>query len=122
YYEWCKKNNFTSKLPKDREKKDAVEEKYVQKTLEGSLVKVEKKVAYTQRAMNEAIWTFIVDTNQPISIIERSSFKHMINVAASAKDGVILPDRKSTRNRIMKMFYKRMEELKALFAVRLSYC
>ncbi|KAJ3740023.1 hypothetical protein EV360DRAFT_76814, partial [Lentinula raphanica] len=68
------------------------------------------------RAMNEAIWTFIVDTNQPISIIEGSSFKHMINVAALAKDGVILPDRKSTRNGIMKMFYKRMEELKALFA------
>ncbi|KAJ3978852.1 hypothetical protein F5890DRAFT_1422173, partial [Lentinula detonsa] len=119
YYQWCKENSFTSKLPKDREeeKKSGQHSTSVQGTLDSSLIVTERKTPYSQSAMNEAIWTFIIDTNQSLSIVERPSFQKMIRTASTATGEVLLPDRKLTRKGIMKMFHKRMAQLKKLFMV-----
>ncbi|KAF9063802.1 hypothetical protein BDP27DRAFT_1231538, partial [Rhodocollybia butyracea] len=118
YYEWCKKNNFISKLLADRKsQQEAAEAGKSQSTLDAAVIPLEKRTPYSQHRMNEAIWTFIVDTNQALSVIERPSFRNMIDVASSAKEVITLPDHKVTRAGIMRMFFKRMGQLKKLFAV-----
>ncbi|KAF9063786.1 hypothetical protein BDP27DRAFT_1231579, partial [Rhodocollybia butyracea] len=118
YYEWCKKNNFISKLLADRKsQQEAAEAGKSQSTLDAAVIPLEKRTPYSQHRMNEAIWTFIVDTNQALSVIERPSFRNMIDVVSSAKEVITLPDHKVTRAGIMRMFFKRMGQLKKLFAV-----
>ncbi|KAF9030381.1 hypothetical protein BDP27DRAFT_1246184, partial [Rhodocollybia butyracea] len=121
YYEWCKKNNFVSKLPADRKsQKDTAEAGNSQSTLDAMVTPLEKRTPYSQHRMNKAIWTFIIDTNQALSVIERSRFRNMIDVASPAKEAITLPDRKVTHAGIMQMFFKRMGQLKSIFTVSIG--
>jgi hypothetical protein len=58
---------------------------------------------------------------KPIDALEREKFREMIDIASRAKDGVRIPGRKSTREEIIDLFKRRMEQLKAKLNVRAFY-
>ncbi|KZP09480.1 hypothetical protein FIBSPDRAFT_759939, partial [Athelia psychrophila] len=55
---------------------------------------------------------------QPIQAFEHLSFKRMIDVAARAVNGVVIPNRKATRAEIIDLFKCQLTRLKE----RLTVC
>ncbi|KAJ7023587.1 hypothetical protein C8F04DRAFT_956605, partial [Mycena alexandri] len=119
YHQWAKKHSFTSALSCDKKaaKKAAeADADKTQTTLDSSLREIpvkEKIIPYSDALFREAAIEWLVSTNQPIDALDHPKFHNMIEIAARAKDGVRIPGRKATRDEIMDIFKRRMEELKA---------
>jgi hypothetical protein len=56
--------------------------------------------------------------NQPIQAFEHPKFRNMIDIASRATNGVAIPSRKTTREEIVDMFARRMDNLKAHLKVQ----
>ncbi|KAJ7190346.1 hypothetical protein GGX14DRAFT_340545, partial [Mycena pura] len=55
---------------------------------------------------------------KPIDALDHPKFRNMIEISARAKNGVVIPGRKATRDEIMDIFKRSMEQLKAKLNVR----
>ncbi|KZT24064.1 hypothetical protein NEOLEDRAFT_1068345 [Neolentinus lepideus HHB14362 ss-1] len=120
YHQWCKKNDFVSKLPKDKKKKET-EQKKDQATLDNHVQSApaqERVLPYSHERFREAAVKWLIATDQPIAALEHPLFLEMIQVASRAKDGVKVPNRKATRAEIIKMFQGQMTLLKSRLNVR----
>ncbi|KAJ7865748.1 hypothetical protein B0H14DRAFT_2347806, partial [Mycena olivaceomarginata] len=115
----AKKEGFTSALPGDLKKqkeKEASGTPDSQPTLDNHLRDIppkERVIPYSHEAFRQAAIEWLVATDQPIDVLEHPKFRNMIDIAARAKDGVRIPGRKSTREEIIELFKRRMEQLKA---------
>ncbi|KAJ7659107.1 hypothetical protein DFH06DRAFT_1130673 [Mycena polygramma] len=119
YRKWAKKHGFESKLEEDIKSRkkalaDAEEEKAKlhQQTLEPHLREKPDRVALE----------WLIATDQPIDALNHPKFKEMIDVASRAPDGVKIPGRKATRDEIMNMFQKQMENLRVRINCRYLGC
>ncbi|KAF7311751.1 putative AC transposase [Mycena indigotica] len=119
YHRWATKNGFLSALPKDRKaRKDAAaiaSGAASQPTLDKHLHEPpprEKLVMYTDEVFKEAALDWLIATDQPIEALNHPKFKHMIDIASRAKNGVSIPGQGSTRAEIIELFQKRMLFLK----------
>ncbi|KAJ7893294.1 hypothetical protein B0H14DRAFT_2334839, partial [Mycena olivaceomarginata] len=113
YHQWAKKKDFTSALPGD--KKRAAQKVVSQPTLDASLKEIPGKeiiIPYSYAAFREAAIEWLIATDQPLDVLEHPKFRNMIEISARAKDGVRIPGRKATRDEIMDLFNRRMEQLK----------
>ncbi|KAJ7681312.1 hypothetical protein B0H14DRAFT_2422886, partial [Mycena olivaceomarginata] len=117
YHQWAKKKDFTSALPGDKKRAAvAAAAKVVsQPTLDASLKEIPGKeiiIPYSYAAFREAAIEWLIATDQPLDVLEHPKFRNMIEISARAKDGVRIPGRKATRDEIMDLFNRRMEQLK----------
>ncbi|KAJ7602668.1 hypothetical protein FB45DRAFT_773988, partial [Roridomyces roridus] len=105
YHDWCKKNNFESKLEEDvkqrKERERAAELKQQilqQKTLDPHLrEKPARPAPYTDELFLDAAIEWLISTDQPIDALVHPKFRAMIDIAARATEGVTLPTRAQTR-------------------------
>ncbi|KAG2745644.1 hypothetical protein P692DRAFT_201719774, partial [Suillus brevipes Sb2] len=114
YLKWAKSNNFVSMLPKDakRRREDAAADQ--QSSINGHLkprVPNERVIQYTDALFREAATQWLIDTDQPIEALEHPAFKNMVDIAARATNGVILPDRRQTRRAIIDLFKQNLTNL-----------
>ncbi|KAH9920576.1 hypothetical protein B0H21DRAFT_701957, partial [Amylocystis lapponica] len=99
YRKWCTQNDFTSMLAEDMKARKA-QKKNDQGTLDEHVwpeAPKERVVAYSDEGFHEAAIQWLINTDQPLSALERPSFRKMIDFAACAKNGVRIPDRRVTR-------------------------
>ncbi|KAG6895297.1 hypothetical protein C0992_002089, partial [Termitomyces sp. T32_za158] len=114
YRDWCAKNNFESRLPKDiQARKDKAEVKK-QSRIEEHLTEqeVREKVHYSDQLFREVAVEWLVSTDQPIGALNHPKFHQMIHIASQAKNGIKIPDRCQTRQEIMSSFKKQMNFLR----------
>jgi len=86
YLQWAEANGFTSMLPKDAKQrmnkpsgsKQGRLDSYIQPTS----VK-EEATGYSDKLFHEALVRWIVETDQPLSVVENPYFKNMIHAASS---------------------------------------
>ncbi|KAJ6523122.1 hypothetical protein DFH09DRAFT_938048, partial [Mycena vulgaris] len=129
YRMWAKKNNFESKLEEDIQARkkaaaDAAEaaKKLQQKTLDPHLrEKLERVVPYSDTLFRDVALEWLIATDQPIDALNHPKFKEMIDVAARAHNGVRIPGRKATREEIMELFQRQMENLRVRINVSITY-
>ncbi|KAJ7844508.1 hypothetical protein B0H14DRAFT_2224154, partial [Mycena olivaceomarginata] len=120
YHKWCAKTGFVSRLAADvKERKqaeaaaDAEVKRLHQQTLEPHLrEKPERVIPYSDELWREAALEWLIATDQPVSALNHPKFKTMINIAARATNGVIIPGMRSTREEIMKLFHEQMDKLR----------
>ncbi|KIM78072.1 hypothetical protein PILCRDRAFT_76049, partial [Piloderma croceum F 1598] len=113
YNAWCRDNKFNSMLPKAAK---AAKEKQKQTLLDGHLKEIPKSEtakSYSDSAFREAAIEWLIATDQPIQAFEHPKFRNMIDIASHATNGVAIPSRKMTREEIVDMFARRMDNLKA---------
>ncbi|EJD50307.1 hypothetical protein AURDEDRAFT_58667 [Auricularia subglabra TFB-10046 SS5] len=122
YNEWCAKNKFESKLNsyKVAKRKEAAEKaaslpSTVQTSLDSHLVN--KPPPYSDALLRQAIIDWLVETNQPLSAVDHPRFRHMLEVASRAKNGIKIPSRKATRAEILQVFRQHMADLKKRLTV-----
>ncbi|KAJ7808037.1 hypothetical protein B0H14DRAFT_2380921, partial [Mycena olivaceomarginata] len=116
----AKKNNFESRLEEDIQARkkaaaDAAEAKAQlhQQTLEPHLrEKPERVVPYSDALFRDAALEWLIATDQPIDALTHPKFKDMIDIAGRATNGVKIPGRKATRQEIIDLFKKQMENLR----------
>ncbi|KAF8440930.1 hypothetical protein L210DRAFT_3399785, partial [Boletus edulis BED1] len=95
YLKWAKENDFVSMLPKDCKqcKKSAAAGQWTQLDSHLQPINAKPKLApYSDQLFHEAAIQWLVNTDQPILALEHPSFRHMIDVAARAMNGVKIPN------------------------------
>ncbi|KAJ7476658.1 hypothetical protein FB451DRAFT_1033335, partial [Mycena latifolia] len=120
YRQWAKKNNFESKLEEDIQTRkkaaaDAEEaaKKLLQQTLDPHLRdKPARVVPYSDALFRDVALEWLIATDQPLDALNHPKFKEMIDVAARAKDGVKIPGRQASRDEIMALFQRQMDNLR----------
>ncbi|KAG2343225.1 hypothetical protein BDR05DRAFT_884694, partial [Suillus weaverae] len=122
---WCQTNNFESMLPQDvKECKKAATVMNVQQTsLNRHLQEIPPNkvvIPYTNTLFCEAVIEWLISTSQPIQAVDHPSFKNMINIAAHAMNGMVLPNYNAMRHNIMDLFKAQMTKLKDQLNV--SFC
>lgn len=60
----------------------------------------------------EAATQWLIDTDQPIEALEHPAFKNMVDIAARATNGVILPDHRQTQRAIIDLFKQNLTNLR----------
>ncbi|RXW14437.1 hypothetical protein EST38_g11417 [Candolleomyces aberdarensis] len=110
YNTWCKRNGVESKLPAAvRARKDA--KKAQQSTLDDVVEEKERVVPYSDALFQEAAEDWLIATNQPIDALSHPEFKTMIDIASRARNGVKIPDKRTTRDNIMARFWRNLLDL-----------
>ncbi|KAG2030880.1 hypothetical protein BDR03DRAFT_837686, partial [Suillus americanus] len=71
----------------------------------------EQVVQYTDALFQEATTQWLIDTDQPIEALEHPAFKNMVDIAAHATNGVILPDCRQTWHAIIDLFKQNLTNL-----------
>ncbi|KAJ7799546.1 hypothetical protein B0H14DRAFT_2297495, partial [Mycena olivaceomarginata] len=66
-------------------------------------------IPYSHESFREAAIEWLVATDQ---VTHRPKFRDMIDIASREKDGVRIPGRKSTREEIIDLFKRRIDQLK----------
>ncbi|KAH8827386.1 hypothetical protein DL96DRAFT_1464853, partial [Flagelloscypha sp. PMI_526] len=118
YREWCKTNNFTSKLPGDIKARKQAETDSARQTTQSSLDAHVKPIPkpvilpYSDDLFKLAATEWLIETQQPIAALQHPKFKEMINVAARATNGVVIPSLKDTRKEIIRLFKQEMTRLR----------
>ncbi|KAF7342966.1 putative AC transposase [Mycena venus] len=116
YHKWAKKVEFISALPGDRAKaKKATEGPTTQPTIDPHLKEIPVKeviIPYSDELFREAAIEWLVATDQPVDALDDPRFRNMIDIASRAKNGVRISGQKATRQGIINMFQKRMDNLK----------
>ncbi|KZP20667.1 hypothetical protein FIBSPDRAFT_742018, partial [Athelia psychrophila] len=126
YNAWCASTGTESKLPQAlKSKREAAADANAaleQATLDSHLRNIhvkQKTIVYSDAEFRAASIEWLVSTDQqPIQAFEHPSFKRMIDVAARAVNGVIIPNRKATREEIIDLFKRQLTKLKE----RLTVC
>ncbi|KAF9493695.1 hypothetical protein BDN71DRAFT_1394444, partial [Pleurotus eryngii] len=119
YLDWCSKNKFISKLPKDRAEAKRQASAQSQEHITAHLVlNPDAPITYSESGFLEASLHWLIQTNQPIQAFDHPAFQNMIKMAARATNGVKLPNRNSTRSGLISIFMKEMSSLRN----RLSVC
>ncbi|KAJ7804259.1 hypothetical protein B0H14DRAFT_2383867, partial [Mycena olivaceomarginata] len=120
YHKWCAKQGLYLALQqmsrngsKLRAAADAEVKRLHQQTLEPHLrEKPERVIPYSDELWREAALEWLIATDQPVSALNHPKFKTMIDIAARATNGVIIPGMRSTREEIMKLFHEQMDKLR----------
>ncbi|KAI0040533.1 hypothetical protein FA95DRAFT_1502712 [Auriscalpium vulgare] len=119
--EWASKADWLSKLPADVKARKEHQKQATQSRLDPHLQEkpvTERVVPYSDKLFRNAAIQWLIETNQPIQAFDHPSFKNMINVAARATNGVVIPGRKATRAEIIDMFKTQMTALRNRLLVR----
>ncbi|KAG1793241.1 uncharacterized protein BJ212DRAFT_1292804, partial [Suillus subaureus] len=128
---WCKTNNFKSMLLQDVKSlsplsmvlNTAAVVNMQQTSLDGHLQEIPPNkvvIPYTDSLFHEAAIDWLISTSQPIQAVDHLSFKNMINIAARATNGVVLPNCNAMCRNIMDLFKTQMTKLKD--RLNLSFC
>ncbi|KAH8826162.1 hypothetical protein DL96DRAFT_1805468, partial [Flagelloscypha sp. PMI_526] len=119
YNKWAKSNDFKSMLPKARAKKKVESAKEAQTSLDAHVKSVPTStyIKYTDAAFKDAAVSWLVETNQPVAALQHPKFQDMIHLASRAKEGVVIPSLKETRQAIINMFKHQMKDLRDYLAV-----
>ncbi|KAJ7208457.1 hypothetical protein C8J57DRAFT_1098997, partial [Mycena rebaudengoi] len=125
YHAWCTKTGFESRLEEDIAscRLAAVEaedekERLCQATLDPHLRNKPEHVApYTDELFRDAAIEWLIATDQPICTLTHPKFKVMIDIAARATKGVVIPGRNSTQQEIMSLFHAQMNKLRVRLQV-----
>ncbi|KAG2066399.1 hypothetical protein BDR04DRAFT_1030107, partial [Suillus decipiens] len=122
---WCKTNDFELMLPQDvKECKMAATVVNTQQTsLNRHLQEIpfnKVVIPYTDTLFCEATIEWLISTSQPIQAVDHSSFKNMINIAAHAMNGMVLPNGNAMHHDIMDLFKTQMMKLKD--QLNISFC
>ncbi|KAJ3800208.1 hypothetical protein GGU11DRAFT_677809 [Lentinula aff. detonsa] len=100
------------------------EEKLLQSTLDGNMVKVKPKVPvipYSHANFLQAMLEWMIATDQPLWALQHPAYQNMIHVASRAMTTIQIPNRKVTWQEIMNMFWKFIEDTKGHFNVMLHF-
>ncbi|KAH0583240.1 hypothetical protein J132_09984 [Termitomyces sp. J132] len=93
YQQWAQENSLDSKLLGDI-KKCKVDAEHMTQTLDHNLKEKKLKewaVKYTHKEFHRAEIEWLVTTDQPVQALKHPKFKHMIDVASHATEGVKIP-------------------------------
>ncbi|KAF8166190.1 hypothetical protein BJ912DRAFT_245701 [Pholiota molesta] len=124
YNKWCEKNAFQSKLPgaiKARKDEEKARDRKQQASLDPHLrerVPTTPVAPYSHELFQRVAVEWLVSTNQPLSAMDDEKFKEMIQLAARAPNGVIIPQRQSNRKYIIDLFMKNIEGLRNRLATK----
>ncbi|KAJ7257844.1 hypothetical protein C8J57DRAFT_1074314 [Mycena rebaudengoi] len=95
-------------------------EKLRQQTLDPHLQeKPEREVPYSDQLFRDAAIEWLIATDQPLDAMNHPKFKEMIDIAARSHNGVKIPGRKTTREEILRLFQRQMENLRVRLHVSL---
>ncbi|KAF8957947.1 hypothetical protein BDZ97DRAFT_1669110, partial [Flammula alnicola] len=116
YRKWCKENEFKSMLPEDTKARRAAQLESVlrQTEVDDHFAKEnpeDKPKPYSDKLFEEAAIQWLIEMDQPVQAFEHPSFKHMIEVAGRATQGVKIPSRKQTQQAIVNTFKNQMKAL-----------
>ena len=131
YQKWAEDNNFLSMLPKDAENRRNNAQADKQSHLDSHLREKPRKetvTPYTDKRFRDAAIEWLVSTDQvcdnfsnafyglihklqPIQALNHEMYHNMIRIAASATNGVKIPDRRQTRQVITNMFKLQLQVL-----------
>ncbi|KAF8202099.1 hypothetical protein BJ912DRAFT_1109650 [Pholiota molesta] len=123
YNKWCEQNTFLSKLPgavKARKDEEKARDRKQQASLDPHLrepVPTMPVALYSHELFQRVAVEWLVSTNQPLSAMNDTKFREMIQLAARVPNGVIIPERKSNRKYIIDLFTKNIEVLRNRLAV-----
>ncbi|KAJ7731335.1 hypothetical protein DFH07DRAFT_992045 [Mycena maculata] len=112
YHRWATKNDFESRLEanvKARKAEAAEANKLEQQTLNPHLREKPEHIYNTLGGFHSFLST------QPLGALEHPKFIEMINIVAQATNGVKIPSRKSTRDKIMALFNQQLSSLRTQF-------
>ncbi|KAH0837807.1 hypothetical protein J3R83DRAFT_6008 [Lanmaoa asiatica] len=97
YLRWAEANGFTSMLPKDcKERKDRALSTQKQCQLDPHLHPVAAKEIippYSDELFRDTAIQWLINTDQPLSVLEEPLFHKMIEIASRATKGVKIPNR-----------------------------
>ncbi|KAF8499369.1 hypothetical protein JB92DRAFT_2555294, partial [Gautieria morchelliformis] len=119
YNKWACTHNFDSKLPKVLKAKPVQAEDAVARFEQGMLdehlkeiPKKEQVVPFSNMILRDAAIEWVIVTDQPNQALGHPSFKKMIDIAACATKGVLLPHSNGTRDEIMNKFRTQLMNIK----------
>ncbi|KAI6101845.1 hypothetical protein F5141DRAFT_1008694, partial [Pisolithus sp. B1] len=111
YLKWATTNNFISMLPGDTKHRQAEALLSTQPTLDNHLTPRDAILHYSELAFGEVAIKWLVETDQPINVLQNLIFMQMINLALCANNSVQIPSHKQTHQVIINLFKSNLHEL-----------
>ncbi|KIK28147.1 hypothetical protein PISMIDRAFT_91804, partial [Pisolithus microcarpus 441] len=111
YLKWAATTNFASMLPVDTKWHWQEIALSTQPSLDGHLTPKDQVLHYSESAFREVTIQWLIETDQPIIILQNPMFRQMINLASHAKNSVKIPNYKQTQQTIIDLFKSHLCEL-----------
>ncbi|KAI5997110.1 hypothetical protein EDD15DRAFT_2163017 [Pisolithus albus] len=118
YLKWAASKNFVSMLPEDTKRRRVEAASSTQRSLDNHLVPRDQVPHYSESAFREVSIRWLIETDQPIHILQNPVFQQMINLASRANHSVKIPTLKQTRQSIIDLFKSKLRELRERLQVR----
>ncbi|KAI6011628.1 hypothetical protein EDC04DRAFT_2580363 [Pisolithus marmoratus] len=96
YLQWATANNFPSMLPDDTKHHQEEAALSTQPSLDNHLIPRDQLLHYSESAFREVAIQWLIETDQPINVLQNPMFMQMINVASHANNNVKIPNHKQT--------------------------
>ncbi|KAI5992739.1 hypothetical protein EDD15DRAFT_2118611, partial [Pisolithus albus] len=106
YLEWAAANGFMLMLPKDAkwQHTEAASNLGRQPSLEGHLVEKDQIVQCSESAFHQAAILWLIETDQPIHVLQQPTFQKMVEIASHARNGIKIPNCAQMRQAIIDVF------------------
>ncbi|KAI6106328.1 hypothetical protein EDD16DRAFT_1490961, partial [Pisolithus croceorrhizus] len=111
YLKWAATNNFVSMLPGDTKHRWAEALLSTQPTLDNHLTPRDTVLHYSESAFREVAIKWLVETDQPINVLQNPIFMQMINLTSHANNSIQIPSHKQTHQVIIDLFKSNLDEL-----------
>ncbi|KAF8135553.1 hypothetical protein EV363DRAFT_1159309, partial [Boletus edulis] len=111
YVEWAAANNFVSMLPNDTKQQRANATLSMQPSLDKHLICKEPVVKYTDSSFSDLAVHWLIDMDQPVHALQHPSFQAMINLVSRATNGITIPTRKDTQQKVINLFRRQLLDL-----------
>ncbi|KAI5982112.1 hypothetical protein EDD15DRAFT_2181715, partial [Pisolithus albus] len=118
YLKWATAKNFLSMLPEDTKRRRLEAASSSQRSLDNHLVPRDQVPHYSESAFRDVSIQWLIETDQPIRILQNPAFQQMINLASRANHSVKIPTLKQTRQSIIDLFKSNLCELRKRLQVR----
>ncbi|KAI5990905.1 hypothetical protein EDD15DRAFT_2169746, partial [Pisolithus albus] len=112
YLKWAAANKFISMLPEDSQRHRAEAASSSQPNLDAHVIPREQVLHYSESAFREVAIQWLIETDQPINVLQNPMFMQMINVASRAQKSVKIPNHRQTRQAIIDLFKSNLRELR----------
>ncbi|KIK17412.1 hypothetical protein PISMIDRAFT_111516, partial [Pisolithus microcarpus 441] len=112
YLKWATSKNFLLMLPEDTKRRQVEAASSTQRSLDNHLVPRDQVPHYSECAFQDVSIQWLIETDQPIHILQNPAFQQMIILASRANHSVKILTLKQTRQSIIDLFKSNLRELR----------
>ncbi|KIK15112.1 hypothetical protein PISMIDRAFT_115784, partial [Pisolithus microcarpus 441] len=73
---------------------------------------------YSESVFRQAAILWLIETDQPIHVLQHPTFQKMVEITSRARNGIKIPNRAQTRQAIIDIFKTSLLNLRKRFSVR----